>query len=88
MDYKHWCKFLDPEILIKWEVELLMQERVYDIGTVNNLRTFNSFNDFINYTLTWSDTKDGQEFWSRICNTDPCRLVDLTEEQERYFYGL
>ena len=88
MDYKHWCKFLDPEILIKWEVELLMQERVYDIGTVNNLRTFNSFNDFINYTLTWSETKDGQEFWARICNTEPYRLIDHTNEQRRYFYGL
>jgi hypothetical protein len=88
MDYKHWCKFLSPEDLIKWEVELLIQQRVYDIGSVDNLRSFNSFNDFINYTLTWSDTKDGQEFWSRICNTYPERLIDYSQEQERYFYGL
>lgn len=88
MDYKHWCKFLEPELLLKWEVELIMQQRVYDIGRVDNLRTFNSFNDFINYTLTWSETKDGQEFWSRICNTEPYRLIDHTDEQRRYFYGL
>ena len=88
MDYKHWCKFLSPEDLIKWEVELLIQQRVYDIGSVDNLRSFNSFNDFINYTLTWCDTKDGQDYWARICNTDPYRLIDYSQEHERYFYGL
>ena len=43
MDYKHWCKFLEPEILIKWETEIIIGER---IGTIN--RDFNNMNLFQN----------------------------------------
>ena len=41
MDYKHWCKFLEPETLIKWETEIIIGER---IGTIN--RDFNNLKSF------------------------------------------
>ena len=88
MDYKHWCKFLEPEILVKWEVELIKQGRVHDIRCGSSLKHFNNFNDFINYTLSWCDTEDGHQFWSEICNTEPRLLINFEEEQKRYFYGL
>ena len=83
MDYKHWCKFLEPEILAKWEVELLLSQNTYRLN-----RCYNSFQDFINGSFRWSNTKDGHEFWAYICNTEPNMLVDRTEEQKEYFYGL
>jgi hypothetical protein len=83
MDYKHWCKFLEPETLIKWETEIIVGERV---GTIN--RDFDNFSEFINYTLNWSNTKDGHEFWESLCHTPSHQLIDYSQEQERYFYGL
>lgn len=88
MNYKYWCKFLLPEDLIKWETEIIMTNRLSSLGREDNLVEFNNFDDFINYTLTWCDTKDGQEYWSRICNTPRTQLIDYSLEQERYFYGL
>ena len=83
MDYKHWCKFLEPETLIKWETEIIIGER---IGTIN--RDFNNFGDFINHTLNWSNTKDGHEFWEHLCHTPSQQLIDYSQEHEKYFYGL
>lgn len=88
MDYKYWCKFLSPEDLIKWETEIIIGNRLYSLGREDNLTEFNNFDDFINYTLTWCDTKDGQDYWASICKTDPYRLIDYSQEHERYFYGL
>lgn len=88
MDYKYWCKFLSPEDLIRWETEIIVGSRLSSLGREDNLIEFNNFNDFINYTLTWCDTKDGQEYWSRICNTPSGDLIDYSQEHETYFYGL
>ena len=88
MDYKYWCKFLSTENLIKWETEIIMTNRLSSLGREDNLTEFNNFDDFINYTLSWYDTKDGQEYWSRICHTPSTQLIDYSLEQERYFYGL
>ena len=82
MDYKYWCRFLEPENLIKWETELIIQGRVNHIEE----KHFDSFNNFINYTLNWSDTKDGHDYWSYICTKSPSQLIDYSQEQERYFY--
>lgn len=83
MDYKHWCKFLDPETLIKWEAEIIVGERISSIN-----RDFNTFADFINCTLHWSNTKDGYEFWESIHHTPTYQLIDYSQEHEKYFYGL
>lgn len=84
MDYKHWCKFLEPETLIKWETEIIIGERISNINDFN----FTNFSDFINITLHWSSTKDGHEFWERLCHTPADQLIDYSQEHEKYFYGL
>ena len=85
MDYKHWCKFLEPETLIKWETEIIIGNR---ISTISDDRHFNNFGDFINYTLHWSETQDGHEFWESLCHTPSHQLIDHSQEHEKYFYGL
>jgi hypothetical protein len=88
MDYKYWCKFLSPEDLIKWETEIILQNRIYSLGREYNLTDFNNFGDFINYTLNWSQTQDGHEFWESLCHTPSHQLIDYSQEHEKYFYGL
>jgi len=83
MDYKHWLKFLSPELLIKWETEIIMQEKVSRIG-----HPYDNFEDFINASMKWSRTEDGYQFWADICHTPVSELIDRTEEQKTYFYGL
>lgn len=83
MDYKHWCKFLEPETLIKWETEIIVGNR---LGYING--DFSNFGEFINCTLIWSSTKDGREFWEDIHYTPSHQLIDYSQEHERYFYGL
>ena len=78
MNYKYWCKFLLPEDLIKWETEIIMTDRLYSLGREDNLIEFQNFDDFINYTLTWSETRDGQEYWARICHTPRTQLIDYS----------
>lgn len=83
MDYKHWLKFLTPELLIKWETEIIMQERVHRLEM-----NYNSFENFINGSMKWSRTQDGHQFWADICHTPVSELIDYSQEQEEYFYGL
>ncbi len=83
MDYKHWLKFLSPELLVKWETEIIMQERVHRLEI-----NYNSFENFINGSMKWSRTLEGHEFWADICHTPVSELIDRTEEQKTYFYGL
>ena len=83
MDYKYWLKFLSPELLVKWETEIIMQEKDYRLVNIQD-----SFEDFINGTFKWSSTNDGHAFWSDICHTPVSELIDYSQEHERYFYGL
>ena len=83
MKYKHWFKFLTPDLLVKFETEIIIQERVHRLEI-----DYDSFEDFINCTLKWSNTNDGYSYWSDICHTPVSVLIDHTEEQKTYFYGL
>ena len=71
MDYKYWCGFLEPEEFRNWEVELLMCEAFmrHDGNTLLN-RDFDTWQEFINASFGWSNTKQGSQYWMDIFQRD------------------
>ena len=61
MNYEHWCRILDRDILLKWETEIILN---------NNQRvlreTYRSFSQFIENSFDIYSSKDGSRFWIEL----------------------
>ena len=77
MNYKYWCRFLEPDEFVNWEVEVLLSEtfgRGRDMQSMTRVnlfeRDFDTWRDFINASFGWSNTKQGSQYWMEIFERD------------------
>jgi hypothetical protein len=75
MDYKYWSRLLSPDEFKNWEVEVLMFV-AFSRGRNDFFeREYATWKDFINSSFSWSNTKQGSDYW-----------MDIFDD-ERWFIG-
>jgi hypothetical protein len=81
--HKNWLPYFPTKIQ-----ESILKQRRHD-----SLKETWSIDDFINYNLTWSQTVEGQPYWSRMCDTayvlrSALKKYDNWENLYNHFFNL